>query len=75
MRLRTAIFYLVLCILPVHLLEADIRGQFLEQPSEEKDPIILYPHLALGEGFQVVLLASNSTTSAFEGTVRLPLLG
>ena len=55
--------------------QADIRDQLLEQPASEKGPIVLYPHLALGGGFQVVLLASNTKTSTFDGTVRLPSFG
>ena len=49
---------------------------FLGTPiwAQESEPVV-YPHLVVGGGFQVVVLTTNPTDEPWEGSMRLPDFG
>ena len=49
---------------------------FLGTPiwAQESEPVV-YPHLVVGGGFQVVVLTTNPTDELWEGSMRLPDFG
>ncbi len=42
--------------------------------AQESEPVV-YPHLVVGGGFQVVVLTTNPTEQSWEGSMRLPDFG
>ena len=42
--------------------------------AQESEPVV-YPHLVVGGGFQVVVLTTNPTDRTWEGSMRLPDFG
>ena len=55
--------------LPTMLL---VCGTFIR--AQDSEPVV-YPHLVVGGGFQVVVLTTNPTDRSWEGSMRLPDFG
>lgn len=51
----------------------EITGLTIELGSDSDDDVIVYPQLAVGGGYQVVLIVNNTTGSSWQGTIE-PLL-